>query len=96
MGTTKAGAIRIVSKSIRKVGRQGVVAHWDEMIVEWTEHLITRLSPSNPWYVGRPLLVTANDYASNLFNGDTGIVVARADGDIRAAFGHGSGLPSTR
>ena len=28
------------------------------------------------WYVGRPLLVTANDYEMRLFNGDTGVVVA--------------------
>ena len=35
-----------------------------------------------PMYVGRPLLVTANDYATGVFNGDTGVVVAtkRADG----------------
>jgi len=36
-------------------------------------------------YPGRPLLVTANDYDLNLFNGDTGVVVA--DGDrLVAAF----------
>ena len=28
-----------------------------------------------PWYPGRPLLVTANDYDIGLFNGDTGVVV---------------------
>ena len=28
---------------------------------------------------GRPLLVTANDYTADLYNGDTGVVVA-ADG----------------
>ncbi len=27
-------------------------------------------------YVGRPLLVTANDYATGVVNGDTGVVVA--------------------
>jgi exodeoxyribonuclease V alpha subunit len=37
------------------------------------------------WYVGRPLLVTSNDYQLRLFNGDTGVVVA-ADGSARAAF----------
>jgi len=36
----------------------------------------------DPMYVGRPLLVTANDYATGVFNGDTGVVVAtlREDG----------------
>ncbi len=30
----------------------------------------------DPMYIGRPLLVTANDYATGVFNGDTGVVVA--------------------
>ena len=29
-----------------------------------------------PWYPGRPLLVTENDYGLRLYNGDTGVVVA--------------------
>ncbi len=33
-----------------------------------------------PWYVGRPILVTRNDYQLQLFNGDVGIITA-ADGD---------------
>lgn len=42
-----------------------------------------------PWYEGRPVLVTANDYALKLYNGDTGIVKQGAlhfpmpDGTIR-------------
>lgn len=28
------------------------------------------------WYPGRPLLITENDYNSNLYNGDTGIVLS--------------------
>ena len=28
------------------------------------------------WYLGRPLLVTANDYEMGLYNGDTGVIVA--------------------
>ncbi|GAA4695474.1 exodeoxyribonuclease V subunit alpha [Pseudonocardia yuanmonensis] len=39
-----------------------------------------------PWYPGRPLLVTANDYDLGLYNGDTGVVVRR-DGVLRAVFG---------
>ncbi len=37
-----------------------------------------------PMYVGRPLLVTTNDYALGLFNGDSGVVLA-SDGDRRDA-----------
>ena len=41
------------------------------------------------WYPGRPLLITANDYELGLYNGDTGVVVATADGP-RAAFARGA------
>ena len=37
------------------------------------------------WYIGRPLLVTSNDYQLRLFNGETGVVV-EVDGRPRAAF----------
>ena len=37
-----------------------------------------RAPPTTPWYPGRPVLVTANDYDTGLFNGDTGVVVATA------------------
>ena len=39
------------------------------------------------WYAGRPLLATANDYGIGLFNGDTGVVVAREG--LVAAFERG-------
>ena len=32
------------------------------------------------WYAGRPLLLTSNDYGLDLFNGDTGVVVADGAG----------------
>ncbi len=38
------------------------------------------------WYAGRPLLVTENDYGLRLYNGDTGVIVATADGRPTAAF----------
>jgi exodeoxyribonuclease V alpha subunit len=37
------------------------------------------------WYPGRPLLVTRNDYALGLFNGDMGVVLP-GDGGLRAWF----------
>ena len=39
-----------------------------------------------PWFAGRPLLVTANDRDSGLYNGDTGVLVRDRDGLV-AAFG---------
>jgi exodeoxyribonuclease V alpha subunit len=38
------------------------------------------------WYPGRAVMVTRNDYASKLFNGDVGICLADADGDLRVWF----------
>ena len=40
------------------------------------------------WYVGRPLLVTSNDYALDVYNGETGVVVRQ--GARRRAFVAGS------
>ena len=48
--------------------------------------------PRGRWYPGRPLLVTENDHALRLYNGDTGVVVATPGGGVRAAFERG-GVP---
>lgn len=46
------------------------------------------------WYVGRPILVTANDYGLKLYNGDTGVTIATPDG-LRAVVGGTVGGPGT-
>ncbi len=68
-------------------GPYGVDA-WSREIERWleAEH---EGPPEGQWYVGRPLLVTANDYALGLFNGDTGVVVRALDGSLRAVFARG-------
>jgi exodeoxyribonuclease V alpha subunit len=38
------------------------------------------------WFAGRPLLVTENDYALGVFNGDTGVVVDVGGGRLNAVF----------
>ncbi|SAK61155.1 exodeoxyribonuclease V subunit alpha [Caballeronia catudaia] len=38
------------------------------------------------WFAGRPVIVTRNDYALGLFNGDIGIALPGADGFLRVAF----------
>ena len=47
-------------------------------------------------YPGRPLLITANDYDLNLFNGDTGVVVAAGEGRMLAAFEQRGGVATVR
>jgi exodeoxyribonuclease V alpha subunit len=41
-----------------------------------------RLPPprTSPWYPGRPVLVTQNDYRLGLFNGDIGVALSAASG----------------
>jgi exodeoxyribonuclease V alpha subunit len=41
------------------------------------------------WYVGRPVMITRNDYNLRLFNGDVGIALADGDGRIRVHFEEG-------
>jgi exodeoxyribonuclease V alpha subunit len=68
--------------------RQGPwgVGHWSDLIDSWTQDLGGPRTPGDPWYVGRPLLITANDYSLGLHNGDTGVIIAHPDGTARAAF----------
>jgi exodeoxyribonuclease V alpha subunit len=61
------------------------VADWGERVAEWLRPAIPGYGAGGTWYVGRPLLVTSNDYQLRLFNGDTGVVVD-VDGRPRAAF----------
>lgn len=40
----------------------------------------------SPWYIGRPVMVTRNDYDLGLFNGDIGILLPDPQGEPRVAF----------
>jgi exodeoxyribonuclease V alpha subunit len=70
------GSFRLLCAHRR--GPYGVSA-WTAQIEDWTG------AGGAEWYVGRPLLVTANDYGLQLFNGDTGVVIAAENG-LMAAF----------
>ncbi|MFP5253534.1 MAG: ATP-binding domain-containing protein, partial [Actinomycetes bacterium] len=60
---------------------------WGQQVQDWLGERYPGYGSDGQWYVGRPLLVTANDYQLRLFNGDTGVVVAAGDGGHgRAAF----------
>jgi exodeoxyribonuclease V alpha subunit len=69
------------------------VAHWASLVEQWVGQAWTGQAPrddvpaSSPWYPGRPLMVTRNDRDTGLYNGDTGVVVNRAQGGVIAAFG---------
>ncbi|TQM43429.1 exodeoxyribonuclease V subunit alpha [Pseudonocardia cypriaca] len=67
------------------------VTRWSAEIERWLRAALPH-APTGPWYPGRPVLVTANDYDVGLFNGDTGVAVAVPEG-LRVAFARG-GVPT--
>ncbi|MGI8803142.1 MAG: exodeoxyribonuclease V subunit alpha [Solirubrobacteraceae bacterium] len=79
------GAFRVLCAHRR--GPEGVSA-WTERIEGWLGGFAADGPPSmtTRWYVGRPLLVTENDYELRLYNGDTGVVVATGPDRVRVAF----------
>ncbi len=62
------------------------MAAWTAQIERWLAAAIAEYGDGGPWYVGRPLLVTENDYALRLYNGDTGVVIATVEGRMSAVF----------
>ncbi|MGV0715854.1 exodeoxyribonuclease V subunit alpha [Mycolicibacterium sp. XJ662] len=58
------------------------VRFWNHQVERWLAERTGEPIWSD-WYVGRPVLVTANDYGLGLYNGDTGVTVQR-DGVLRA------------
>jgi exodeoxyribonuclease V alpha subunit len=67
------------------------VATWNALIESWLANELDHYA-EDAWYVGRPLLVTQNDYGLRLFNGDTGVIVARDGGRKSAVFERQGGL----
>src|SRR5512133_40615 len=65
------------------------VLRWGLEMERWLTESIPGYGEDGEWYVGRPLLVTANDYEMSLYNGDTGVIVQTPAG-VRAAFARGA------
>jgi len=63
---------------------------WASLVESWLASSVDGFSPVGLWYVGKPLIVTANDYSLLLNNGDTGVVVSGEDGRLVAAFERGN------
>jgi exodeoxyribonuclease V alpha subunit len=60
-----------------KIGSMGVnaVNRLAEQVLIREGLIAPDRSSSNPWYKGRPVLITRNDYRMKLFNGDMGITL---------------------
>lgn len=84
MALAGLGAVRVLCAHRR--GPFGV-DRWNALMESWLAEAGHR---SSGWYVGRPLLVTENDYPNRLFNGDLGVVV-RTGASAQVAFADASG-----
>ncbi|HWG74707.1 MAG TPA: exodeoxyribonuclease V subunit alpha [Acidimicrobiales bacterium] len=62
------------------------VSSWTSTIERWLAEAIDGYASEGVWYPGRPLLVTENDYELQLYNGDTGVVVATGTDRVAAVF----------
>ncbi len=74
------------------------VTTWNARVEQWLAGEIPGFSIDGQWYLGRPVIVTRNDYGLRLFNGDTGVVVGREPtgpaAGVVAAFEQGAVSPS--
>jgi exodeoxyribonuclease V alpha subunit len=62
------------------------VSTWTQRQQAWLMDEFDDLDLERRDYVGRPLLVTENDYELGLYNGDTGVIVEHATGSPMATF----------
>jgi exodeoxyribonuclease V alpha subunit len=65
------------------------VTTWATRMEDWLADEIPGFSAQERFYVGRPLLVTENDYELGLHNGDTGVVVRTGEDRVVAVFERG-------
>ena len=61
------------------------VTRWNLEVEQWLARTLPGYAADGEFYLGRPLLVTANDKDLDLWNGDTGVVTQTQQG-LRAAF----------
>src|SRR5205807_2791057 len=62
------------------------VSTWSQRQQTWLVDEFDDLDLERRDYVGRPLLVTENDYELGLYNGDTGVIVEQSTGSPMAMF----------
>jgi exodeoxyribonuclease V alpha subunit len=68
------------------------VEQWVAQVERWLAAAVEEFDPTQPWYVGRPVLVTRNDYQLDVRNGDTGVTVVDDDGSLQVAFQTAEGI----
>ncbi len=84
-GLSELNSLRVLCA--RRRGPDGV-EDWNRRVERRLTADVPGFDPGGRWYVGRPILVTRNDDAVRLYNGDVGVIVEDADqpGQLVAAF----------
>lgn len=92
-GKADAGLKHLADLKVLCATRQGPLGSylWSDRIEAIAARLMPDAGIGRRDYVGRPVIVTSNDYFNRLFNGDVGLVVAGADRPV-VAFADASGI----
>ena len=69
------------------------VSTWVPRVERWLTADVPGFAPVDPCYVGRPVLVTSNDYQLGVFNGDVGVTVRQGDRRVVAFAQSGGAAP---
>lgn len=95
-GDAEAALAALASFRILCAHRRGPagVSMWNGNVEEWLAEEVAGHATGAEWYLGRPVIVTANDYSLRLFNGDTGVLVDRGPAGAVVAFEHAAVSPS--
>ena len=100
-GDAVAGLAAAVSIKVLAATRQGPngLHDWSTRIETAVRSTIPAANLGRSWYVGRPVLVTSNDPLNRVYNGDSGLTLAREGAGMVVAFPEGNAvrlLPASR
>jgi exodeoxyribonuclease V alpha subunit len=68
------------------------VERWSNEVERWIAAAVDDYRHDGDWYIGRPLIITENDYELGLYNGDTGVVIDSGNTGPTAVFTRGTDL----
>jgi exodeoxyribonuclease V alpha subunit len=90
-GDTSAALAALLRHRLLCAHRDGPFgrAQWAQRARDWTAAALDRNLDPGGFYVGQPLLITANDYDLGVFNGEIGVVVSRGE-DLVAVIEQGA------
>lgn len=89
-GAALAAAQRVKVLAATRRGRLGVY-DWSDRIDAAVADAVPAINRPRGWHAGRPIIVTENDRANGVFNGDVGVVTTRT-GETTVAFMAADGL----